>query len=219
MSASLGEVVAQLRAVVTSMDEAVAVAFRAQVDAKQACACYVEAAVGTRHPTIRRAISDSRTGWEKAAKTARLLAEAANALTEYVNIVVSGSVPPGVASPDAMPSGEALLAEAEERESRAAKFHRKGTEAIGDQDETMARYEESSRDIVARLKGQHGSGGTQATVGTPQGKAVFKPAPADTLNPVTAVILAAAGAGLAARGIAKKIKKSREWELPHDGQT
>ena len=218
MSTSLGDVVAQLSAVVTGIDEAVAVALRAEVDARQACASYVEAAEGTRHPTIRRAIADTRTAYEKAAKTARLLAEAANAVSEYVNIIAPGSATPGVAAPGSMPSGEALLGEAEDRESRAARFHRRATEGISDQDDTMARYEDASREIIARLKGQRTSGGTQATVGAPQAKAVFKQVQADSLNPVTAVVIAAAGVGIAARGIAEKIKKSREGKQPDGDQ-
>jgi hypothetical protein len=48
---------------------------------------------------------------------------------------------------------------------------------------------------------------------------VFKQAPTDTLNPVTAVILAAADVGLAARGITEKIKKSRERKQPDGDQS
>jgi hypothetical protein len=112
MSGSLGDVVRQLRQVIVELDQAAVTAKHAQAGAEQAHGLYSEAARGTDHPQTNRAINESRTAAEKAGKSARLLAEAASAFTEYVNHIAPGSAPPRSSAPEASPAGERLMSPA-----------------------------------------------------------------------------------------------------------
>ncbi|MGI5215586.1 hypothetical protein [Plantactinospora sp. CA-290183] len=115
MTGSVGDVVAQLRAVLESLDAAAVTALRAQADADQAEAHFTEAAKGTDHPAIRQAITASHTASEKAARYARLLATANESLTAYINKIAPGSIPTHQAADSAAPSGEQLVTDTVER--------------------------------------------------------------------------------------------------------
>lgn len=112
MTDALGEVLAHLRQLIGVADEAAVLAQRAQADAQEAQDAYVEAGIGSSRPDIRKANADARTAAEKAGKTARLLAEAASAFTDYINIIVPGTVSARHSAPEAMPTGERLAEEA-----------------------------------------------------------------------------------------------------------
>lgn len=115
MTGSVGDVVAQLLAVLRSLDTAAVTALRAQADADQAEAHFAEVARGTDHIHIRQAITASHTASEKAARYARLLAKANESLTAYINKIAPGSTPTQQAAEAAVPSGEQLLQETVER--------------------------------------------------------------------------------------------------------
>jgi hypothetical protein len=118
MSDPLGEVLAEFRELIGVIDQASVLAQRAQADAQEAHGAYREAGTGSKRPDITRAQVDARTAAEKAGKTARLLAEAANAFADYVNIIAPGTAPARYSDPEATPSGESLAAETSSRRSR-----------------------------------------------------------------------------------------------------
>jgi hypothetical protein len=105
---SVGNVVAQFRTVLGIIDETAVNAKRVQEKAEQAKAAYAEASQGTADRSMRKAVVDSRTAAEKAGKIARLLSEAAEHLTAYVNIIAPGTVPPRASAPEATPQGDQL---------------------------------------------------------------------------------------------------------------
>jgi hypothetical protein len=115
MTASVGDVVAQLRAVLESLDAAAVTALRAQADADQAEAHFREAATGTDHSKIREAITASHTASQKTARYARLLAKANESLTTYLNTIAPGSVPTHRAADSGTPTGEQILTDTVER--------------------------------------------------------------------------------------------------------
>lgn len=176
MSASLEELATRLRAVIAGIDEAVIRALHAQAGTREACASYVEATTGSRHPTIRRAIGDTRAASDLAGATARMLAGSAEALAAYLAAIGCAASPSG----EALPPGEAILSGAEDFEARAAAFHRKASEAIVDQEDGIARHEEASRAVVASMKRQPGGEGSRPVVGPPRDVPKFEPASTDS---------------------------------------
>jgi hypothetical protein len=115
MTATIGEVVAQMRVVIEQLDSAVITCSRAQRDASQAETRYRDAGGGGGHPRLREAMAESRIAGDKAGKAARLLAEATNHFSTYLNIIAPGSVPDRRPSEAALPSGERINREAETR--------------------------------------------------------------------------------------------------------
>ncbi|MGW0432875.1 hypothetical protein ACWDV4_10060 [Micromonospora sp. NPDC003197] len=115
MSASVGDIVAQLRDVRERLANAAVTAMRAKADTDQAHSRYAEVAQGTNDPLIKRAIDEIHTASDKTAKYARLLEGARSLLAAYSNKIAPGSAP-GQESLDApMPSGEQLVEEVGER--------------------------------------------------------------------------------------------------------
>jgi hypothetical protein len=90
---SIAQIVSHFRELVGIIDQAVIAATRAQEDAHQAQIAYTEATRGSSNREARQAVVQSRTAVEKAGKTARLLAEASNHFTSYINIIAPGTVP------------------------------------------------------------------------------------------------------------------------------
>lgn len=122
-----------MRDLVDLIDRAAVTALQAQQNGMHAAARYQHAAVGTRHPQMRSAIADARTAYEKAGKVARLLGEAANAYTEYVNTIAPGTLPARQVRATAMPSGEDLVIRAgESARKKAGLFNRKLSEKAPD---------------------------------------------------------------------------------------
>ncbi len=104
MTATIGQVVRQLCAAITELDQAAVTADQAREVAERAHARYNEAAQGTAHPRANGAKHQAQLAVDKAGRTARLLAMAAIALTRYVNHIAPGTLPDRSA-PDATPSG------------------------------------------------------------------------------------------------------------------
>lgn len=130
----MSEVVAQLRELITEIDKTAVMAMSAQEKAREACGSYQEAATGTDHPEMRSAVADARTAGEKAGKVARLLAEAANAFSDYLNEIAPGSAPSRRHAADVMPTGEDLWAAAREEGGgkKFGKFTRKLSNSASD---------------------------------------------------------------------------------------
>ncbi len=118
MSASVAEVLAQLRELLGVIDQAAVTALRAQTDARHAQTAYQEAGTGTQNTDINQAIALVRTAAEKAGRVAHLLAGAATAYADYINTIAPGTAPTRQSAPEAMPTGEELVTEAGQRSSR-----------------------------------------------------------------------------------------------------
>ena len=108
MTASVEDLLKGMRSLLGAIDKAVVLASRTQVDAQQAQGRYQQAATGTAHPVLVRAVAAARTAAEKAGRTARLLAKSADAYTAYVNKIAPGAAGATRSVPGAMPDGEAL---------------------------------------------------------------------------------------------------------------
>jgi hypothetical protein len=214
---SVKDVVQQLRVAIGKLDQAVVTAERAKVDAEEAYQRFAAAGKGSDHPQLNKARAQALLAIEAADRATRLYTEAAQAYARYINHISGGSVPERRGTRQAMPTGESLVNEAESRESRAAKFHRKATEAVADQQEDMQKFEESSRQIARAIRGAPGPDHAQPGVGS---NPTAGPAqPAESQHPVADVMIAAVGFGLAAKSIADKIRKARERKQTDVDQT
>ncbi|MFC6017556.1 hypothetical protein ACFP2T_15240 [Plantactinospora solaniradicis] len=158
----MGDVVAQIRTVLGLIDEAAVAAERAQRQAQQASAAYTEASRGTADRLMRTAVVDSRTAGEKAGKTARLLAEAAEHFTTYINVIAPGTVPPRSSAPEADASGEQVLAAAAGQGSLSSKVLGR-TAAVRNADDGL----QHAKKIATAIKDATGSGGV-AVAKSPQ---------------------------------------------------
>ncbi|MGX7670212.1 hypothetical protein [Plantactinospora sp. DSM 117369] len=151
---SVGDVVAQFRTVLSQIDQAAVTAKHAQEQAEKAHATYTEVARGTADRSMRKAVVDSRTAGEKAGKTARLLAEAAEHFTAYVNIISPGTVPPRSSAPEAEASGEQVLAAAAGQGSLSSKLLGR-TATVRNADDGL----QHAKKIATAIKDAAGSGG------------------------------------------------------------
>ncbi|MFY1689472.1 hypothetical protein [Plantactinospora sp. WMMB782] len=122
---SVGEVVAQLKAVVERLDRAVVTAGRGQTETGQARDLFAEVGQGSDHRLIRTAVTASSEAAAKSGKAARLLAEAAGHLAAYANVIAPGSAISKDQATDAGPSGERLVSEAERVERGLRGFSRR----------------------------------------------------------------------------------------------
>jgi len=109
VTGSVEDLLAGMRSLLVAIDNAAVSATRAQADAQQAQGRYQQAATGTAHPVLVRAVAAARTAAEKAGRTARLLAKSADAYTAYVNKIAPGAVVARHFASDALPDGEALV--------------------------------------------------------------------------------------------------------------
>jgi hypothetical protein len=218
MSASIAEVLAELRELIGTLDEAAGLASRAQVDAREAYGAYREAGTGSRRPDIVRAQVDARTAAEKAGKTARLLAEAASAFAEYVDVIAPGTVPPRHSAPEAMPSGEGLV---EDASHARTPLHRYLAKAGVDADDTQEGIASTATNLAAGvgaakrvLRDQHGPfGSTTTTPRTPTENP--ESTPGTTVGEATsAVFFSVLAAAVAAKAVKAHLSKRHEQE--HD---
>ncbi|AVT35753.1 hypothetical protein [Plantactinospora sp. BB1] len=218
MTGSVGDVVAQLLAVLRSLDAAAVTALRAQADADQAEAHFTEVARGTNHNHIRQAVTASHTASEKAARYARLLAKANESLTTYINKIAPGSTPTHQAAEAAAPSGERLAAEAESAGSRAETFLRRHVKKADDTEDALKQTEQAVTTGVKEMFG--GFKGGPGTTGTPGSTTPSTNAPVERPqleHPVTAVIMAAGAVVVGVRAMWKTGKRHRERKR-HDDQ-
>ncbi|MEQ4300107.1 hypothetical protein ABNF97_01730 [Plantactinospora sp. B6F1] len=218
MTGSVGDVIAQLLAVLKRLDTAAVTALRAQADADQAEAHFTDVARGTDHNHIRQAVTASHTASEKAARYARLLAKANESLTAYINKIAPGSTPTHQAADPATPSGERLVAEAEGAGSKAETFLRRHVKKADDTEDTLKQVEQAVTTGVKEVFG--GFKGGAGTIGTPSSTTPSANTPVDRPqleHPVTAVIMAAGAVVVGVRAIWKTGKKHRERNR-HDDQ-
>jgi hypothetical protein len=199
MSGSIAELVAQLLAVRGKLDAAAVTALRARTDAEVALARLVEVQRGSDDNRLRAAVVDAEVARDKAGRYARLLAEAADHITEYVNTIAPGAAP---TEPDdaASPSGDRLVTEAEGRGRRADIAWRKQVRKADDTEDSLKDTETSVRDVLKFLK-QHGEG----QGGTTSGTTSPVPTPGQDRphvdNPVTAAVMAAGALAVTVKAI------------------
>jgi hypothetical protein len=201
---SVGDVVAQLRAVVERLDRTAIAASRAQTDLIAGCASLTRAGQGSDHPKIRLAVTESDTAGAKAGKISRLLAEAAGHFTRYIDIIAPGAAPSGNIATYSGPSGEELMRDAAKR----ASIFRKASRAATHNAEQVGDYAKSFADFIdaARPKG------TTSQVQRPEAPPTNPPsAPGETAQAlaVTAAVLIAGALHLIDR-FKQKRKESRD---------
>lgn len=216
MSSLLAEVMAEMLELISSIDEASILAKRAQADAEEAQAAYHEAGTGTQHPAIKKSEVNARTAAEKAGKTARLLGEAANAFTDYLNVIAPGIVPVRQSTPGAMPTGKDLADEASSQESRLDRFLGEiGDTADDDQEGIATTATNVAGGIQAALRivfGEHGPHGAVTVTGeTNLPDADSKPG--TTVGEATsAVLYSALAVAAVVRSISYRLSKRHEDE-------
>ncbi|MEV4630432.1 hypothetical protein AB0J90_29630 [Micromonospora sp. NPDC049523] len=218
MTASVGDVVAQLRAVLESLDAAVVTALRAQADADQAKAHFTEVATGTDHSKIRAAVTASQTASEKVARYARLLAKANESLTIYLNTIAPGSAPTHQASDGTAPSGERLVAEAENASSGVAAFLRRQVKKADDTQDTLKQVEQAVTTGLKELLREYkeGPGPTANTTATTSPGADTQVARPTVDHPVAGVVMAVGAVAVGTKGLWNMIKKRRERKHDED---
>ncbi|MGX7670753.1 hypothetical protein [Plantactinospora sp. DSM 117369] len=216
---SVGDVVAGFRTVIGILDEAAVTAKRAEEEARQAQAEYTEASRGTDDRSMRKAVVDTRTAAEKAGKTARLLSEAAEHFTAYVNIIAPGTVPPRSSAPEAMPDGERTTTEAMDRRTRATSFldrtARRADDVKDAVTEATKAVEEGTKVALRHIKGDRPPSGGPASTTTP----TTHPAPAQhppAHETASAVVVAALGAALVGRAAIDYLKKRHRTRKQED---
>jgi hypothetical protein len=121
MSGLLAQVVAQLRSAVDQLDALAVRATRAATDVTEAHTRYTAVGRGSQHPSLRAAVTHSRTGADKAHRLARLSSDAARHVGAYLDAIAPGSVPRSAAAAGP-PSGKELMADSDRRALRRAKM-------------------------------------------------------------------------------------------------
>lgn len=209
MTEPLVEVLGQLRDLLGKIDDAAVRALHAQADAQEAHAAYREAATGTRHPQMTRALVDARTAGEKAGKTARLLAEAGNAFADYISKIAPGTVPERRSVASAMPGGKVLLDESEDRGRRADAFWRKQVKKADDGQDSLENAEKGARAFAGHHKRlPDAPSATGTSTGTPVVARQDDGMQVD--NPIAAVAMALAATAVAVKAFSNHKKKRRE---------
>ena len=171
MSASVGAVVAQLRAVVDATDRAAMSAHRARVDADTSSRRFAGAGRGSSNLNMRQAIAESAAAVERLSTVAVMLAEAANAFADYINHIAPGTVPTREAS-TGPPTGTELLS-ARGRRGKARHLFEETVRSGGDVSDGG---KEVTSAVVRAVQGIRGGGGTVAT-STASGGVVARQAP------------------------------------------
>jgi len=215
MSADMAAVVAQLLDVRNRLAKAAVTALRAQTDAVEAHGKYEEAGKSSNHRDILAAVTNIRTAGEKAGKVARLLGEAEEYIVKFINTIAPGSA---TSTPEAMPSGEELVAEAAARERRASRYHRKATEAAANNAEKLQKAEKATTEVVSMVKDRLRPGDTQASVFSPAKPPVTPSHVPKSSHPVADAVLAAAAVSVAVRAITQSVRKRRERKRSDDDQ-
>lgn len=110
MTASVGDIIRRLGTVIGELDRVSMRTTAVQLDAGRAHECFVNAGVGSRHPYLETAKREAQTAAEKAGRVARLLAEAATALTTYAEHIAPGALASHASSPPTgLPSGDEVI--------------------------------------------------------------------------------------------------------------
>lgn len=202
---SVGTVVTQFQQALDLMDQAAVSAKQAQEQAQQAKTVYAEASRGTANRAMREAVTNSGTAADKAGKTARLLSEAAEHLTNYINIIAPGSVAARASSSGGMPDGARMVDEAMARRRRASSFLDRAARRADDVQDAASEATkvvgEGTKAALKAIKGDHGPGSSGSTSTTTSSikPASTQPVTAhDTVSALTVSLLAAALVGRSA---------------------
>lgn len=216
MSTSIGDIAAQLADAINRIDRAAVLALRAQADADQAAALYSEAATGTNHPKIRQAVTDAKEGSDKAAKVGRLLAEAANAFTDYLNTIAPGIAPARQSSPGSGLTGEQLVTDAEKRSGRFEAAFRKQLRKADDAEDAIKKTEDAGRAAYKHFK-HHPPDPGSASAGSATPPQPSQPDRPELDNPITAIVMATGVMVVAGKAAWNHAKKQHERSEEHDG--
>ncbi|MEV4495990.1 hypothetical protein AB0J84_09815 [Micromonospora arborensis] len=171
MSSPLAQVVTQLRSTVDRLDALAVQASRAATDVAEGHALYADVGRGTDHPKLRAAVSQSRTGVDKAHRLARLSSDAARQIADFLNAIAPGSARQPAAGPSGSPSGEELLADSDRRDLARAKvrgFVNRSVRKADDIQEQAAKTTDATQKLIKVFDNPKGPSGTQSTsTGTP----------------------------------------------------
>ncbi|GAB3841122.1 hypothetical protein GCM10029963_11420 [Micromonospora andamanensis] len=166
MSGLLAQVVAQLRSAVDQLDSLAVQATRAATDVAEANARYTAAGQGSDHPTLRAAVTGSRTGVDKAHRLARLSSEAARNVAAYLNAIAPGSMPQASAALSGPPSGEDLTADSDRRDlgrAKAGGFLTRSLRRADDAQDMASSTTEALQPWAKALRDMNGPSGTQSS--------------------------------------------------------
>lgn len=203
---SVGDVVAQLKTATEKLDNASIVATRAQVDVHEAHQKLAQVAQGAGHGEINQAVAGASEAAAKMGKFARLAAEAAQDLADYIAAIAPGASPGGSRAVQSAPTGEQILQDTLKRsEARAAVdgFLRKSSrniEKIQEKGENAAKVVEAA---VKEIRHPTGAGG-QSTTGTASPTA---PAKIEASDAVGNLIVVGVAVGVAAQRTGKAIQQ------------
>nr|MDT0663456.1 hypothetical protein [Micromonospora sp. DSM 115978] len=207
--------VAQLLKAREQLAAAAVTANRAKADAEQAAALYRAAGRGSEHRLLKAAMADVGVAGDKSDKVARLINEIGEQIANYINHIAPGAAP---ATVDAMPSGERLVSEAEERARRRDAVLRKHVRKAGDLEDGLKQSDKILDGLRAlQREWRAGSGPAEAVAGQPV------PAEAqqggDRLqidNPITAGVMAVAAIAVGLAGLSETAKRRRRRRSDED---
>ncbi|MCX5066849.1 hypothetical protein OOJ91_13440 [Micromonospora lupini] len=168
MSGLLAQVVAQLRSTIERLDAVAVQANRAATDVAEGNARYAGVGRGTDHPKLRAAVSQSRTGADKAHRIARLSSDAARNVADFLNVIAPGSAPQSAAAASGPPSGEDLLADSDRRDLKRRSFLERSVRRADDIQEHVSAGTDALQKGAKALRDFDGPSGTHSTgTGTP----------------------------------------------------
>jgi hypothetical protein len=206
MSASMEQVIAQMRRAKEQLAEASVAAVRAKADFEEAYKLYFELSEGSANPNIRRAASEAQTAAAKAGRYANLLDRAQRHYQTYFAKVAPAV---GFGDPSGMPSGDKLVSDTERRASRRNAFLRQQVRKADDTQDAIKNVETGSKALAEYFKKLPEPPGTTAS-----NPVKAEPAPTvdrvDVDNPVTALAMAAGALAIALKSSFDSIKKNRE---------
>ncbi|MFY1634578.1 hypothetical protein ACN27F_15090 [Solwaraspora sp. WMMB335] len=108
MSSSVGDVIGQLRQILSDLDGAAIEASNAQQTAAEGLKHYETATAGANNKHADAMLSEASEAAAKSGKVARLVAEAAAEIASYADHIAPGSIPSRSSSTGGMPTGESL---------------------------------------------------------------------------------------------------------------
>ncbi|MGC4874823.1 hypothetical protein ACLQ26_00955 [Micromonospora sp. DT43] len=217
MSSLLAQVVAQLRSTIDRLDALAVQANRAATDVAEGNARYAGVGRGTDHPKLRAAVSQSRTGADKALRIARLSSDAARNVADFLNVIAPGSAPQSAAAASGPPSGEDLLADSDRRDIARAKARgwvNRSLRKADDLQEHAANATDKTQKLIKVFTNPNGPSGTQSTgTGTPTVPASAPRARIDGAEAAGNLVVVGLLAGVAASRLATTTGKliARFW--------
>ncbi|WP_203996665.1 hypothetical protein [Micromonospora lutea] len=140
-------------------------ASRAATDVAEAHARYTTVGRGSDHPSLRGAVTQSRTGADKAHRLARLCSDAARQVGAYLNVIAPGSVPQQAAG-SGPPSGEDLMTDSDRRALRRAKMSGyliRSVRRADDVQEHTSTATDTIRQSIGMFRDPKGPSGTHST--------------------------------------------------------